>query len=146
MDELIQQMKKALAETFALYLKAQYFHWNVEGPNFQQFHDFFGNFYEEVYGAIDPMAEEIRALDAYAPGSFERFAELSEITGETTVPSPLAMISRLAEDNTRLSMTLKQVRDTADGMGFNGLVNFLEDRMDQHAKHAWMLRSYGKSV
>jgi len=146
MDELVQLMKKTLAESFALYLKAHYFHWNVEGPDFQQFHDFFGNFYEEVYGAIDPMAEQIRALDAYAPGSLERFGELSGITGENTVPSPLMMVSILRADNDTLRNTLKQTRDLADSMGLNGLVNFLEDRMDQHAKHAWMLRSYGKIV
>ena len=81
MEELVGQMKGLLASTFALYLKAHYFHWNVEGPDFAQYHEFFGNFYESVYGNVDKIAEEIRALDAYAPGSLGRFQELTGIKG-----------------------------------------------------------------
>jgi starvation-inducible DNA-binding protein len=87
------------------------------------------------------MAEQIRALDAYAPGSFRRFAELTVIEDENTVPMALDMVAKLADDNQKVLMTLKLVRDTADDLGQNGLVNFLEDRLDQHKKHAWMLRA-----
>lgn len=141
MDKLIELMKKALADTFALYLKAHYFHWNVEGADFAQYHGLFGGIYEEVYGAVDPMAEEIRALDAYAPGSLRRFAELTVIEDEATVPMALDMVAKLAEDNQKVLLTLKLARDTADSLGQNGLVNFLEDRLDHHKKHAWMLRA-----
>ena len=72
MEELINKMKVVLASSFAFYLKAHNFHWNVEGVNFPQYHEFFGNLYEEVHSAIDKIAEEIRALDAYAPGSLKR--------------------------------------------------------------------------
>jgi starvation-inducible DNA-binding protein len=143
-DQLIEQMKKALAETFALYLKTQFFHWNVEGPDFQQFHSFFGDLYEEIYGAIDPMAEEIRALDSYAPGSFSRYDELSSIKGEDSIIDALSMVRVLYRDNAVVYNTIKIARDQADGAGLNGLVNFLEDRMDRHKKHEWMLRSYLK--
>lgn len=146
MEELINLMKKSLAETFTLYLKAHYYHWNVEGPDFQQFHSFFGDFYEEVQGAIDPMAEEIRALNAYAPGSFDRYIELSSLKGDDTIPAALEMVSRLYADNAMLLATLKTTRDKADEAGENGLVNFLEDRLDQHKKHQWMLRAYLKRV
>lgn len=146
MEELINSLKRALAETFTLYLKAHYYHWNVEGPDFQQFHDFFGSFYEEVYGAVDPMAEEIRALDAYAPGSFGRMLELSSIKGDDSIPAALEMVNRLFQDNVVLLDTLKKTRDMADAAGENGLVNFLEDRIDQHKKHQWMLRAYLKRV
>jgi len=71
MDELVQAMKKSLADTFAFYLKAQGFHWNVEGPNFPQYHALFDTIYNEVYGSIDQFAEEIRSLDAYAQGVTE---------------------------------------------------------------------------
>lgn len=141
MEKLIELMKRALAENFALYLKGQYYHWNVEGPNFKQFHDLFGDFYGEVYGAVDQMAEEIRALDAYAPGSLGRFMELSTIDDENTVPKALEMVKRLADDNQKMLVTLQSVRDKADELGQNGLVNFLEDRLDHHKKHAWMLRA-----
>jgi starvation-inducible DNA-binding protein len=141
MDKLIELMKKAMADTFAMYLKAHYFHWNVEGADFYQYHELFGDIYEEIYGAVDHMAEQIRALDAYAPGSFRRFAELTVIEDENTVPMALDMVAKLADDNQKVLMTLKLVRDTADDLGQNGLVNFLEDRLDQHKKHAWMLRA-----
>jgi len=62
MDELIDQMKVVLADTFAMYLKAHMFHWNVTGPNFPQLHEFFGDLYEELHGAVDPIAEQIRTL------------------------------------------------------------------------------------
>ena len=84
METLQEIMKKVLADTFALYLKAHNYHWNVEGINFPQYHEFFGNLYEELHGAVDPIAEEIRSLDTYAPGSFTRFMELTEIEEMTT--------------------------------------------------------------
>ena len=91
MDTLVEMMRKVLADTFAMYLKAHNYHWNVEGPNFPQYHEFFGNLYEELHGAIDPIAEQIRALDAYAPGSFSRYMELSDIQDELNVPMGIEM-------------------------------------------------------
>ena len=79
MEELVNRMKVVLATSFSFALKAQYYHWNIEGIHFSQYHDFFGNLYEEVFGSIDQTAEQIRALDAYAPGSLKRYKELSEI-------------------------------------------------------------------
>ena len=76
---LADTLKTLLATAYALSIKAQNFHWNVEGPDFPQYHEFFGNFYEEVYGAIDRTAELIRQLDSYTPGSILRYAELSQI-------------------------------------------------------------------
>ena len=77
MDELIEQMKVTLASTFSFYLKAHNFHWNVEGANFPQFHSFFEGIYTDAWGAVDVIAEHLRTLDAYAPGSLSRFGELS---------------------------------------------------------------------
>lgn len=141
MEKLIELMKRALADTFAMYLKAQYYHWNVEGPDFKQYHDLFSDVYGNVYGAVDPMAEEIRALDAYAPGSLGRFQDLTTIDDENTVPAALEMVKRIADDNQKVLMTVQAARDKADELGQNGLVNFLEDRLDQHKKLAWMLRA-----
>ena len=76
---LSDTLKQFLATTFAYYLKAHYFHWNVEGPDFVQLHELFSNIYEDAFGAIDPTAEYIRTEEEYAPGSFERFQELSLI-------------------------------------------------------------------
>ena len=73
MKELIEQMKVSLASVFALYLKTHNFHFNVEGPNFPQYHDFLGDMYEEIFDSFDPMAEELRTLQSYVPASFSRF-------------------------------------------------------------------------
>lgn len=82
---LVDSMKRFLATNFAFYLKTHGFHWNVEGQNFAQMHEFFGNLYEEVFNATDGIAERIRSLDAYAPATFDRYMELSEIKGEERI-------------------------------------------------------------
>jgi starvation-inducible DNA-binding protein len=144
MKQLTEQMKVALASVFSFYLKAHYFHWNVEGPNFPQYHDFFGNLYEEVHGSVDQFAEEIRALGAYAPGSLQRFKELSKIDDELNVPNSMTMIRELSLDNDRIISMLEEINKLANENGKSGLSNFIEDRIDKHSKHAWMLRAISK--
>ena len=140
METLQEIMKKA----FALYLKAHNYHWNVEGSNFPQYHEFFGNLYEELHGAVDPIAEQIRSLDIYAPGSFTRFMELSEIEDETSVPAGVEMARRLMTDNERVLATLNVAFKLADQFDKQGLADFIAGRIDTHSKHAWMLRSITK--
>lgn len=144
MEELINKMKVVLASSFAFYLKAHNYHWNVEGVNFPQYHEFFGNLYEEVHSAVDKIAEEIRALDSYAPGSLKRFSELSTIMDETSVPSAVIMCQRLAKDNDSLLIDLELAYSEAERTKQLGLANFLQDRMDVHKKHGWMLRAIQK--
>ena len=144
METLQDMMKKVLADTFALYLKAHNYHWNVEGSNFPQYHEFFGNLYEELHGAVDPIAEEIRTLEAYAPGSFTRFMELTDIEDEVTVPAGVEMARRLMTDNERVLATLNMAFKLADTMDKQGLADFLAGRIDVHNKHGWMLRSITK--
>ena len=144
MDTLIEIMRKVLADTFAMYLKAHNYHWNVEGSNFPQYHEFFGNLYEELHGAIDPIAEEIRALNAYAPGSFSRFLELTEIEDELSIPNGLEMARRLSSDNEKVLATLNMAFKLADEFDQQGLADFIAGRLDTHKKHGWMLRSITK--
>ena len=141
MDKLIEAMKKVLADSFAFYLKTQYYHWNVEGADFFQFHGLFAEIYSEVYGSIDSTAEHIRAIGGYAPGSFGRYSELTSIEDENTVPAALEMVSRLGVDNQKVLTTLMAAYTLADSVGELGLANYLQDRMDVHKKHAWMLRA-----
>ena len=142
MEEITNPLKVAFADTYALYVKAQNYHWNVEGPMFPMYHEFFGNIYEEVGGAIDRFAEEIRAQKSYAPASFGRFNELSTIEDESLIQLlPITMVTNLFEDNNRVLASLQLARDAADKYNQNGLVNFLEERLDQHNKHAWMLKA-----
>ena len=141
---LIDSIKMVLANNFALYLKSHYFHWTVEGPDFAQFHDFFENIYTEIYSSIDHFAEEIRALDAYAPGSFERYVELSQIKGEERLLTSLEMLRQLQVDNQTMIASLQQAYKLAEASVELGLSNFIQDRIDQHKKHAWMIRSFLK--
>jgi len=144
METLVEMMKKVLADTFAMYLKSHNYHWNVEGSNFPQYHDFFGNLYQELHGAVDPIAEQIRALDAYAPGSFSRFMELTDIQDEMNVPLGTDMARKLMMDNQMVLNTLNMALKLAEQFDQQGLMDFLAGRIDTHNKHAWMLRSISK--
>ena len=116
MEEITNPLKVAFADTYALYVKAQNYHWNVEGPMFPMYHEFFGNIYEEVGGAIDRFAEEIRAQKSYAPASFGRFNELSTIEDESLIQLlPITMVTNLFEDNNRVLASLQLARDAAPG-------------------------------
>jgi starvation-inducible DNA-binding protein len=141
MEQLIESMKVVHATNFAFYLKMHFFHWNVTGPNFPQYHDFFGNLYEEVHGAVDEIAEHIRAIEGYAPGSFQRFMDLSTIQDQVEVVSAQEMFNIALSDNNKLIEVLKAAYKLADAFNELGLANFLQDRMDIHKKHGWMLRS-----
>lgn len=134
-------MKIVLADTFAMYLKSHNFHWNVEGENFPSYHEFLGDLYGELHGAVDPIAEHIRTLDAYAPGSFSRFRELSSIKDNVSPPVASAMFAELYADNEVVSASLMRAYKLAEQANQPGLSNFLQDRLDVHKKHAWMLRS-----
>lgn len=141
MDELIKALKIAFATEFSFYLKAHYFHWNIEGPNFKEYHDLFGGIYEEVYGNIDDFAENIRKLNAYTPGSYTRLSMLTQINDEMEIPAAEQMIAELLSDSEKAVKIFKMVYDIAEENGEHGLSNFLAERMDAHKKHSWMLRA-----
>ena len=144
MDELHKAVKIAFASEFTFYLKAQFFHWNVEGIHFQELHALFETVYSEVYESIDPFAEKIRALGAYAPGSNSRFSVLSVISDETEVLPADQMVQELLQDSDNMVKVLKKVYDIAEVAGEHGLSNFLAERMDAHRKHSWQLRATTK--
>jgi len=144
MNELIQQMKVVLSSSFALYLKTHNFHWNVEGPNFPQYHDFLNNMYNEIWLAVDAIAEHIRALDAYAPGSLSRYSQLSVVDDQLNIPLAKAMLAELESDNIKLISELNKALRLAEAANKHGLANFIQDRIDIHEKHRWMLKATGK--
>jgi len=144
MDDLIQQMKACLASTFAFYLKAQNFHWNIEGPNFPQYHELFSNVYEDAFGAVDAIAEQIRTLDAYAPGSMSRFLTLSIIDEQLNIPEAKKMVSELESDNKNLINLLAKTYALAEKYNRLAISNFLQDRIQAHEKQGWMLRATSK--
>ena len=145
MNELVDQMKVVLASTFAFSLKAQNFHWNVEGPHFSEYHALFGGIYEDVSGSVDEVAERIRTLDHYAPGSMSRFAQLSVVDDQINIPVARAMVQELQSDNVKIIAELTKAFDLAEKANKQGLADYFAGRIDVQEKHGWMLRATAKT-
>lgn len=141
MEQLFEAMKKVLADTFVMYMKAHGYHWNVIGSDFPQLHEFFGDLYEELHGAVDPIAEHIRSIDSFAPGTIMRMKELSSVPEDDAIPNSGKMVTNLLAANQIVLTSLKDAYNLANGVGEDGLSNFLQDRMDIHKKHNWMLKA-----
>jgi len=134
-------LKTTFASEYAFAIKAQNFHWNVEGPLFVQLHDLFERIYTEVYGSIDTFAEELRALQIYTPASLSKFSMLTKVEDENSVPEFQDMLRELLADSDKMANMFKIVFTMAEDAGDHGLSNFFADRQDAHKKHSWMLRA-----
>jgi starvation-inducible DNA-binding protein len=141
MDKFVNQLKIAFASQYAFAIKTQNYHWNVEGIDFYQKHKMFQKIYEEVYGAVDDFAENIRKIKAYTPASLYRFSALAAIDDEVEILEPQAMVAELLRDAEKMQEIMKHLFVEAEALGHHGLSNFLADRQDAFAKHAWFLRS-----
>ena len=141
---LADSLKTLLATNFAYYLKAHGFHWNVEGPDFSELHGFFQEIYEDAYSAIDPTAEYIRYLGEYSPASFERFGELTEISGQTKIPRARLMLEELKANNDQMLDLLNRCFAEANDANEQGIANFVAERLSAHGKYRWQLTSYLK--
>jgi starvation-inducible DNA-binding protein len=140
-DKYHLSLKTAFASEYAFAIKAQNFHWNVEGPLFVQLHELFERIYTEVYGSIDTFAEQLRALQVYTPASLAKFSMLTKVEDENEVPEWSAMLQELLADSDRMAEIFKITFAMAEQNGDHGLSNFLADRQDAHKKHSWMLRA-----
>lgn len=135
-------LKTAFASEYAFALKAQNFHWNVEGASFPQLHVLFEKIYDEVYGSIDTFAEQLRALEMYTPASLQKFSMLSVVDDENSEGIPERnMVAELLQDSEKMANIFKMVFGMAENAGDHGLSDFLAGRQDAHKKHSWMLRS-----
>lgn len=141
MEELIDAMKRYFATHFQYYTKAHGFHVNVVGPDFTEFHSLFGEVYEDAQGAIDEVAEHIRAIEGLAPFSLARIAELGRIEDASEAPKAMKMVEELLADTQIVVDHLEECHDIATEYKQYGLINFLEGRLDTHAKIMWKLRS-----
>ena len=147
MDSLIDTMKKYLATNFSFYLKLHGFHWNVQGPNFPQYHKFFQKLYEEVWEASDDIAEHLRALSSLAPASLKDYKQITMIEDVSDFNiDDQQMIAQAYSDNGTIMEAIKIAYKAAEFNNEIGLSNFLQDRMDKHKKIAWMLRSTMKNA
>ena len=138
---LKDDLKTLLGSTMTLYYKAHAFHFNVEGPDFPQYHAFLGEYYEDVYGSVDKIGEYIRTLDSYTPSTLSRLLELSVIKEQPLIPRAELMMAELYQDNTIMLELLKTIFTDCETENEQGIANFIAERIDAHGKHGWMLRS-----
>ncbi len=132
---------KLLADTYTLYLKTHYFHWNVTGPMFQTLHLMFETQYNELALAVDLIAERIRALGHTAPGSYSAYAQLSSIPETTEVPKATEMIQLLVEAQEAVCRTARSIYPLVAKASDEPTADLLTQRLQLHEKTAWMLRS-----
>jgi starvation-inducible DNA-binding protein len=140
MDALQLALRKVLADTFGMYFKAHAYHWNVVGPDFSQYHDFFGKLYEELFGAVDTIAEHIRAIDGMAPNNLSMLTNETSLS-DTNPTKAMDMFNDLLMANNLVLVSLMRAYQLADDADELGLANFLQDRIDVHQKHSWMIKA-----
>lgn len=139
--EIAKGLGHLLADSYTLYLKTHNFHWNVTGPMFQTLHLMFEEHYTELATAVDLVAERIRALGQFAPGSYQQFSELSSVKESTSVPSAQDMIKELIEAHETVIRTARSVVPVADAANDEVTLDLCTQRLEIHEKTAWMLRS-----
>ncbi|KZE34835.1 starvation-inducible DNA-binding protein [Crenobacter luteus] len=139
--EIAQGLSRLLADTYTLYLKTHNFHWNVTGPQFRTLHLMFEEQYNELWLAVDLVAERIRTLGHPAPGSYGQFAKLTAIKDADGVPPADEMIRQLVEGHETVCRTARSLFDVVDRASDEPSADLLTQRLQVHEKTAWMLRS-----
>jgi starvation-inducible DNA-binding protein len=139
---VVDALSVLLASSYTLYLKTHNYHWNVTGPMFTTLHTLFETQYMELATAVDEIAERIRALGAFAPGSYSVFAKLSTVKEETARPEAVEMIRILVADQELIALAAKRVIDAAETVNDQASADLGTRRLDIHEKNAWMLRSH----
>ncbi len=139
--QIAEGLSRLLADSYTLYLKTHNFHWNVTGPMFNTLHTMFMEQYTELWNAVDPIAERIRALGFPAPGTYSKFAELSSIKETAGVPAAKQMVGILVKGHEAVAKTARSVFPLAEQANDQPTADLLTQRLDIHEKTAWMLRS-----
>lgn len=143
--KLAKALGNLLADSYVLYLKTQNYHWNVTGSNFAALHLLFEQQYTDLQAAVDVIAERIRALGHYAPGSFGIYSKMTNITeAGDKVPNANGMLKNLAKDQQAILKTAQKALDEAKKADDEVTVSLISDRMTIHEKNAWMLESSAK--
>lgn len=135
------ELAKLLADSYSLYLMTHNFHWNVTGPLFNTLHNMFMTQYTEEWGALDAIAERIRALGHYAPGTYREYGKLTSIEEPSDIPEALEMVRMLVKGNEAVAQTARAAFEKADAANDQPTADLLTQRLDVHEKNAWMLRS-----
>ena len=143
---LADNLKTLLASTEAFSLKSRNFHWNIEGSDFPQYHQFYDSLYNDSYATVDTIAEYIRVLNAYAPASFTRYSELTVIQDQTKIPRAELMFAESLEDCTKMIELVVAIFDVATNERQQGIANYMAELQDFYAKKSWMIRSILKKA
>lgn len=138
--------KIALSNTFFMYQKAHSYHWNVEGIHFPQMHQFFGDLYDELFEAVDPFAEHIRAQGQYAPRNIEEMYDLKTIDCKNVGGDVETMVADLIAANEETLDSLNKLFDELTSAKEQGFADFVAGRISTHKKHGWMLKSILKGT
>ena len=139
--DLVSALKQLLADQVTMYLMAQGAHWNVEGPMFSPFHDFFASIYEDVSGSVDPTAENIRKVGGYAPFLLPTLDTLRTIEDRKTDTDPINLCVALFDANETILKSIADASDAAEEADEEGIMNFLAERDDMHKKWRWQLKA-----
>jgi len=135
-------LSRLLADTYTLYLTTHNFHWNVTGPMFNTLHAMFMQQYTELWNAVDPIAERIRALGHFAPGSYGQFGKLASVSdAPLTPPRALEMVRILVQGHEAVARTARELFPLVEEASDQPTADLLTQRLDIHEKTAWMLRS-----
>jgi starvation-inducible DNA-binding protein len=141
-EQIANALSKLLADSYTLYLVTHNFHWNVTGPMFNTLHNMFMDQYTELWNALDVIAERIRALGHFAPGSYREFEKLSSIADAPSVPPKAEeMIQILVNGHEAVARTARDAFNVVDAANDQPSADILTQRLDIHEKTAWMLRS-----
>jgi starvation-inducible DNA-binding protein len=134
-------LSHVMADTYSLYLQTHNFHWNVEGPMFNTLHLMFETQYNELWIAVDAIAERIRSLGFPAPGTYSELARLTSIEEVAGVPQAMDMVSYLVKGHEAVTRTARSAFQAADKAADESSADLLTQRLQIHEKTAWMLRS-----
>ena len=140
-QEIVAALTRLLADSYTLYLKTHGFHWNVVGPRFYELHKLFEEQYTELQGAVDSIAERIRALGAKAPGSYGEFGKLTSLREESGTPPAQAKIRQLLADNRSVARSAEAAVEAAEARHDVATADLATQRVEIHEKAAWMLDS-----
>lgn len=140
--EVVNALATNLANTVVLSFKAQGHHWNVEGPDFAEFHEFFAGIYEDAESAVDTLAEYIRVLGAKAPSALSDFLELAQIEHADCGTNALHMVEDLLGATNAIINSYDNLFAIATAFNEQGMANFAAERLDAHKKYRWQLRSF----
>ena len=144
MSALTTDLKTLMADVVTMYFVAHGYHWNVEGQDFSQYHALFAEIYEDVYSSLDPIAEDLRKLDEYAPFTLSKFIDLRTVESVEVKPEPKAMAKALLKVNDGVIESINKAFKSAEKANEQGIMDFLAGRDDQHKKWRWQLTASTK--